>query len=148
MDIKIVAKNRTAHFEYFIQESFEAGIALKGSEIKSIRGGQVSIQEARICSNRWTAGLVGQRTHCFTKRVVIQTMILKGSEDYQATQESRDTTIMGAEGTQKGVTIIPVKMYLKTEKRNQRLPLRKAKSFTTNARKLPKKIRFVIWTEL
>ena len=48
MDIKIIAKNRKANFEYFIEESFEAGIALTGSEIKSVRAGQVSLQEAYI----------------------------------------------------------------------------------------------------
>lgn len=47
-DIKVVATNRKAGFEYFIIETFEAGIALQGSEIKSIRAGQVSIQEAYV----------------------------------------------------------------------------------------------------
>jgi SsrA-binding protein len=47
-DIKIVANNRKAGFEYFLLERFEAGLALQGSEIKSIRAGQISIQEAYI----------------------------------------------------------------------------------------------------
>lgn len=47
-DIKVVATNRKASFEYFLQEKFEAGLALQGSEIKSIRAGQVSIQESFI----------------------------------------------------------------------------------------------------
>ena len=47
-DIKVVATNRKAGFEYFIIETFEAGLALQGSEIKSIRAGQVSIQEAYV----------------------------------------------------------------------------------------------------
>jgi SsrA-binding protein len=47
-DIKVVATNRKASFEYFLLEKFEAGLALQGSEIKSIRAGQVSIQESFI----------------------------------------------------------------------------------------------------
>ncbi len=47
-NIKIVATNRKAGFEYTLLETFEAGIALQGSEIKSIRAGQISIQEAYV----------------------------------------------------------------------------------------------------
>ena len=47
-DIKIIASNRKAGFEYTLLERFEAGISLQGSEIKSIRAGQISIQEAYV----------------------------------------------------------------------------------------------------
>src|SRR5258708_18713520 len=46
--IKVVAKNRKAGFEYFLLETFEAGLALKGSEIKSLRAGQISIAESYV----------------------------------------------------------------------------------------------------
>jgi len=47
-NIKVLATNRKASFEYFLMEKFEAGLVLHGSEIKSIRAGQVSIQEAYV----------------------------------------------------------------------------------------------------
>lgn len=47
-NVKIVATNRKAGFEYFLLEKFEAGLVLNGSEIKSIRAGQVSIQESYV----------------------------------------------------------------------------------------------------
>jgi len=47
-DIKVIALNRKASFEYFLMEKFEAGLSLVGSEIKSIRAGQISIQEAYV----------------------------------------------------------------------------------------------------
>lgn len=47
-DIKVVATNRKAGFEYFLLEKFEAGLSLQGSEIKSIRAGQISIKEAYV----------------------------------------------------------------------------------------------------
>ncbi|MFN8386219.1 MAG: SsrA-binding protein SmpB [Anaerolineales bacterium] len=47
-NVKVVATNRKASFEYFLLERFEAGLVLQGSEIKSIRAGQVSIQESYV----------------------------------------------------------------------------------------------------
>ena len=47
-NVKVVATNRKAGFEYFLMERFEAGLVLQGSEIKSIRAGQISIQESYV----------------------------------------------------------------------------------------------------
>jgi len=47
-EVKVVANNRKASFEYFLLEKFEAGLVLQGSEIKSIRAGQMSIQESYV----------------------------------------------------------------------------------------------------
>jgi SsrA-binding protein len=46
MGIKIIANNKKAYHEYFVDEVFEAGLALQGTEVKSLRLGQVSIKEA------------------------------------------------------------------------------------------------------
>jgi SsrA-binding protein len=46
MGIKIVANNKKAYHEYFIDEVYEAGLILQGTEVKSIRAGQVSIKES------------------------------------------------------------------------------------------------------
>jgi SsrA-binding protein len=46
--VKIVATNRKARYEYFLLETFEAGLALLGSEIKSIRAGQISLAESYV----------------------------------------------------------------------------------------------------
>ena len=46
--VKVVATNRKAGFEYFLLEKFEAGLALRGSEIKSVRAGQVSLAESYV----------------------------------------------------------------------------------------------------
>jgi len=47
-ELKVVATNRKAGFEYFLLEKFEAGLVLRGSEIKSIRAGQVSLAESYV----------------------------------------------------------------------------------------------------
>lgn len=46
--MKLLANNKKAFHDYFIEEKYEAGIALKGSEVKSIKAGKVSIKEAFI----------------------------------------------------------------------------------------------------
>jgi len=46
--VKVIATNRKAGFEYFLLERFEAGLSLQGSEIKSIRAGQMSIVESYV----------------------------------------------------------------------------------------------------
>jgi SsrA-binding protein len=52
MNIKIVATNKKAYHNYYIGDTFEAGIALLGSEIKSVRGGRVSLVDAYVRPER------------------------------------------------------------------------------------------------
>ena len=47
-DIKLIANNKKAYHDYFIEETYEAGIALAGTEVKSLRMGQCSIKEAYV----------------------------------------------------------------------------------------------------
>ena len=44
--LKTVAQNKKAHHDYFIEESFEAGIELCGTEVKSIRAGRVNLKDS------------------------------------------------------------------------------------------------------
>ena len=46
MSVKIIAVNKSASFEYFIEDRYEAGIVLEGSEVKSIREGRASLSES------------------------------------------------------------------------------------------------------
>ncbi|HEX9797761.1 MAG TPA: SsrA-binding protein, partial [Anaerolineales bacterium] len=57
--IKVVARNRKAQHEYFLDDRFEAGLVLRGTEIKSIRAGQVSLQEAYVVMEAGEAWLLG-----------------------------------------------------------------------------------------
>jgi SsrA-binding protein len=47
-ETKVVSSNRKATHDYFIEDKFEAGIALRGSEIKSVRGGHIQLREAYV----------------------------------------------------------------------------------------------------
>ena len=49
LGLKIITINRKASFNYFFKEIFEAGIVLKGSEIKSVRSGKINIADSYAC---------------------------------------------------------------------------------------------------
>jgi SsrA-binding protein len=113
MTEKIVATNRKARHDYFILETFEAGIALLGSEIKSLRAGQISIKEAYVRVDGEEAWLIdahiapysqANRFNHEPKRP--RKLLLHKKEIYTLYDEIR----------KKGVTIIPTRVYLKAGK--------------------------------
>jgi SsrA-binding protein len=58
LDRKVVAQNRKARFDYFIEETFEAGLQLTGTEVKSLRGGRSTIAESYVTEDGGEAWLV------------------------------------------------------------------------------------------
>jgi SsrA-binding protein len=110
MAIKGIATNRKAKFDYFLLDHFEAGMALLGSEIKSIRAGQISIKEAyiqEIDGEIWlvnahiaTYNPASKFNHDPTRR---RKLLLHRKEIKRLSDEVR----------QKGLTIVPVRVYLK-----------------------------------
>ena len=50
---KLIAENRRARFDYFLEESFEAGLALTGTEVKSLRGGRANITREAYAERDW-----------------------------------------------------------------------------------------------
>ncbi len=123
-NVKIVATNRKAGFEYFLMEHFEAGLALQGSEIKSIRAGQVSLAEAYVETDGREAWLVeahiapysqANRFNHDPKRR--RRLLLHKKEIRRLWNEVR----------QKGVTIVPLKVYLKDGRAKLEIALAKGK---------------------
>ena len=122
--LKVVATNRKAGFEYFLLEHFEAGLALRGSEIKSIRSGQVSIAEAYVEVDGRNAWLVeshiapyeqANRFNHEPKRK--RRLLLHKKEILELWDAVR----------QKGVTIVPIKVYLKEGRAKIEIALAKGK---------------------
>jgi SsrA-binding protein len=58
LDRTVVAQNRKARFDYFIEETFEAGLQLTGTEVKSLRGGRSTIAESYVTEDGGEAWLV------------------------------------------------------------------------------------------
>ncbi len=107
---KTVAKNRKAEFEYFLLEHFEAGISLQGSEIKSIRAGQVSLQEAYIQVDGREAWLVGAHIAPYEAASYSNH---DPKRNRRLLLHKREIRELWNAIRQKGVTVIPVRMYLK-----------------------------------
>lgn len=122
--IKVVASNRRAAHDYFLLDKLEAGIVLQGSEIKSVRAGQVSLAEAyvRLQDNEaWLIdahiapyGLAGSFNHEPRRP---RKLLLHKKEILRLSQITR----------QKGLTIIPLRMYLKKGRAKLEIALAKGK---------------------
>jgi SsrA-binding protein len=110
METKAIAKNRKAEFEYFLLEHFESGIALQGSEIKSVRAGQVSLQEAYVEINQNSAWLVESHIANYNPASYNNH---DPKRNRQLLLHKKEIRKLWDAVRQKGVTVVPVKMYLK-----------------------------------
>ncbi|MDR3575140.1 MAG: SsrA-binding protein SmpB [Anaerolineaceae bacterium] len=110
MGIKVVSTNRKAHFEYFLLENFEAGIQLFGSEIKSVRAGQVSLVEAYIRVDGKEAWLVNAHIAPYE---AANRFNHEPTRDRRLLLHKREIRELWDSVRLKGVTVVPVKMYLK-----------------------------------
>jgi len=122
--MKIIAKNRKASFEYFLLEKFEDGIELQGSEIKSIRAGQVSIGEAFVQIDNKEAWLINSHVAKYDAASIFnhdpkrkRRLLLHKKEIIKIWDTMR----------QKGVTVIPTILYLKNGKAKIEIALARGK---------------------
>jgi SsrA-binding protein len=111
MSIKVVATNRKARFNYNILDTYEAGISLKGSEIKSIRAGQISLAEAYVSIND------GREAWLVSAHIAPYNHASHFNHDPLRPRKlllhRREIKRLWDDVRQKGVTIIPLRVYLK-----------------------------------
>jgi SsrA-binding protein len=110
MGIKIISTNKKAGFEYFLLDRFEAGLELKGSEIKSIRLGQMSLAEAYVLIDGKQAWLVN--AHIATYEAANR-FNHDPKRQRRLLLHKKEIRLLWDEVRQKGITIVPVKVYLK-----------------------------------
>ena len=105
-----IATNRKARHEYHILEKYEAGIALKGSEVKSIREGNVSIKESYVRFFDGELYIIGMHIAEYEN---------KGYDDVQSVRDrklllhKKELTKLKSKVDEKGVTMVPLSIYLK-----------------------------------
>ena len=110
MAIKTVASNRKAHHNYFIQESIEAGIALTGTEIKSIRAGRVSLSDAYVRPEGGELWLVN---------VHIARYEAAGRSSHEPTRRRKlllhrkEMAFLTSKVKEKGLVLVPLRIYIK-----------------------------------
>ena len=122
--MKVIATNRKASHEYFLLERYEAGIALQGSEIKSIRAGQISLAEAYVRVDGREAWLEDAHIAPYEQA---------GRWNHEPRRprrlllHHREIRELWDEVRQKGVTIVPVRVYLKDGRAKVEIAVAKGK---------------------
>ncbi len=124
MGEKNLATNRKATFEYFLMEHFEAGLALQGSEIKSLRAGQVSLAEAYIDIINLEAWLVNAHIAPYDAASIFNHDPKRSRRLLLHKREIRE---LWDAVRLKGVTVIPVRIYLKDGRAKLDLAIAKGK---------------------
>ena len=107
---RLIANNKKAYHDYFIDETYEAGIALVGTEVKSLRMGKCSIKEAYISMVNGEALIYGMNISPYEKGNIFNKDPLRPRKLLLHRQELNK--LWGAI-QQKGFTIVPLKVYLK-----------------------------------
>jgi SsrA-binding protein len=123
-DIKVVARNRKAKFEYELFDTYEAGIELRGTEIKSIRAGQVSLSEAYVRTNGNQAWLIGAHIAPYDQA---STFNHDPERDRRLLLHKREINALWDGVRLKGMTIIPTMIYLRNGLAKVEIALAKGK---------------------
>jgi SsrA-binding protein len=124
VSIKVIATNRKARHEYQFHDSYEAGMVLKGSEIKSIRAGRVSLQQGFVVFERGEAWLVDVHIAPYDPAS------REGHEPRRRRKlllHRREIDRLQGQSQQKGYTVIPTKLYLKDGRAKVEIALARGK---------------------
>ncbi len=136
MAIKVIATNRKARHEYHLTEEVEAGLALKGTEIKSIRAGKVSLQEGFVTFEGGEAWLInvhiapydpasGQNHEPRRKRKLLL--------------HRREIDRLQARAQEKSYTVVPIRLYLKDGRAKVEIALARGKKLYDKRQDLAKR---------
>ena len=122
--LKIICLNRKASFNYFFEQLIEAGIVLKGSEIKSIRNGKVNISESYAVEKRGEIFLVNSHIASYKEA---------SYSDHNPTDErkllfnKKEVNKLIGKVNRDGFSLIPTKMYFKKGKAKLEVAIAKGK---------------------
>ena len=122
--LKIICNNRKAGFNYFYDEFFEAGLVLKGSEVKSLRNGKGNISESYAIDNKGEIFLINSHIPSY-KESSYNDHNPKRNRKLLLTQ--REINKLMGRINREGYTLIPTKLYFKRGKAKIELAVAKGK---------------------
>lgn len=135
-NIKIIAKNKKARHDYFIEETFEAGIELRGTEVKSLRMGKCSIKQAFVRVINEEVFIMNmnispyEKGNIFNKDPIrVRKLLLHRSEIIKLIGKI----------TQQGYTIVPLSIYFKGRLVKVEIALAKGKKLHDKRQEITKK---------
>jgi SsrA-binding protein len=106
--VKVVADNRRAFYEYFVEEKFEAGIELQGTEVKSLRGGEGTIAESYAMVEDEEVWLVNANIPIYAKG---SWMNHEPRRKRRLLLKKREIAKLHGSITRQGLTLIPLSLY-------------------------------------
>lgn len=107
---KIIANNKKAFYDYFIEDKYEAGIELVGTEVKSLRMGKCSIKEAFVRIQKGEVFIYGMHISPYEKGNIFNRDPLRARKLLLHRYEIRK---IEGQIAQKGYTLVPLNIYLK-----------------------------------
>ena len=134
--LKLVANNKKAYHDYFIEEKFEAGLELFGTEVKSLRMGKCSIKEAYIDIKNGEAFVRGMNISPYEKGNIFNRDPLRVRRLLLHKQEIRK---LDAASEQQGYTIVPLQVYFKNGRAKIEVGLGKGKKLYDKRATISKK---------
>lgn len=122
--IKIAAQNRKAFHEYFVEERFEAGIELAGTEVKSIRAGALNLKDAFCIAKDGEIYVYGMHISPYEKGNIFNKDPVRPR---RLLMHKREIRRLGDRVAQDGVALVPLSLYFKDSRVKVELGLCKGK---------------------
>lgn len=107
---KLIANNKKARFDYFIEDTFEAGVVLHGTEVKSIRQGHCSIKEAFVRIEKGEMYIYGMHVSPYEKGNIFNKDPLRPKK---LMLHKEQIAKIANRTSENGYTIVPIKVYFK-----------------------------------
>ena len=107
--IKLVANNKKAYFDYFIEDKYEAGVALHGTEVKSIRMGKCNIKESYIKIENGEVFIYGMHVSPYEKGNIFNKDPMRIKK---LLMHKYEINKLNGKLQQKGLTLVPLQVYL------------------------------------
>ena len=123
-DIKIIANNKKAYHDYFIEDKYEAGIELFGTEVKSVRQGSVNLKDSWVSIKNGEAFVMGMHISPYEKGNIFNKDPLRVRK---LLLHKREILKLFALVKQDGVSIVPTSLYFKGSKLKIEIAVAKGK---------------------
>ena len=123
-NIKLISNNKKAYHDFFIEEKFEAGIELYGTEIKSVRMGNVNLKDSWISIKNLEAFVMGMHISPYEKGNIFNKDPLRIRK---LLLHKKEILKLFSKVAQDGYSIVPLSVYLKDSKAKMEIALAKGK---------------------
>ncbi len=134
--VKLIANNKKAYHDYFIEETYEAGIALHGTEVKSVRMGKCNIKESFLRIEHGEVIAYGMHISPYEKGNIFNRDPLRPKK---LLLHKYEINRLAGKIREKGYTLIPLKVYLKGSLIKVEIGLAKGKKLYDKRRETAKK---------